>query len=220
MKTIFCLATAVLLMLNACNTNKEPMVLISTNKGDIKIKLYNETPQHRDNFLKNVESGAIDSTLFHRVIKGFMIQGGDPDSKNARPGQRLGSGSLKDANGQPYRIPAEFNDELYHKRGALAAARDNNPEKASSSCQFYIVDGKKLQDRDIENIERQYKKPFSEEKRKVYKEEGGAAFLDGSYTVFGEVVEGMDVVDAIASAPKDASDRPKEDIRMRLSIIK
>jgi len=149
-----------------------------------------------------------------------MIQGGDPDSKNARAGQRLGSGSLKDENGQPYRVPAEFNEALYHKRGAVAAARDNNPEKASSSCQFYIVDGKKMQDRDIENIERQYKTTFSEEKRKIYKEQGGAAFLDGNYTVFGEVVEGMDVVDAIAGAEKDPTDRPKEDIRMRLSIIK
>jgi len=220
MKTILCFAAALMMMMNACSSNKERMVLISTNKGDIKIKLYDETPQHRDNFLKNVESGAIDSTLFHRVIQGFMIQGGDPDSKNAQPGQRLGGGSLKDASGQPYRIPAEFNEALYHKRGAVAAARDNNPEKASSSCQFYIVDGKKLQDRDIENIERQYKTTFSEEKRKAYKEEGGAAFLDGNYTVFGEVVEGMDVVDAIAASPKDPTDRPKEDIRMRLSIIK
>lgn len=220
MKTIFCFAAALIMMMNACSSNKEPMVLISTNKGDIKIKLYNETPQHRDNFLKNVESGAIDSTLFHRVIQGFMIQGGDPDSKNARPGQRLGSGSLKDASGQPYRVPAEFNEAFYHKRGAVAAARDNNPEKASSSCQFYIVDGKKMQDRDIENIERQYKTTFSDEKRKIYKEQGGAAFLDGNYTVFGEVVEGMDVVDAIAASPKDPTDRPKEDIRMRLSIIK
>ena len=220
MKTIFSCAMVLLLALNACNSNKEPMVLISTNKGDIKIKLYNETPQHRDNFIKNVESGAIDSTLFHRVIQGFMIQGGDPDSKNARPGQRLGGGSLKDANGQPYRVPAEFNEALYHKRGAVAAARDNNPQKASSSCQFYIVDGKKLTDNDLDNIERQYKRAFTEEQRSVYKEQGGAAFLDMNYTVFGEVVEGMDVVDAIAAAPKDPTDRPTEDIRMMVSIIK
>jgi len=161
--------------------------LIHTDLGDMKGILYNQTPNHRDNFVKLVKSGFYDGTLFHRVIMGFMIQGGDPTSKTAKPGQRLGGGDLG------YTIPAEFNPAIQHKRGALAAARtgDNvNPSKASSASQFYIVQPDK-----------------------------GTHFLDMNYTVFGEITDGFDVIDKIASAPKDASDRPIDDIKMTIQII-
>jgi len=169
--------------------NKEKVIkfTIHTELGDMKGMLYNETPQHRDNFVKLAKSGYYDGLLFHRVILGFMIQGGDPVSKNAKPGQPLGSG------GPGYTIPAEFNPALTHKRGALAAARTGdavNPQKASSGSQFYIVQPEK-----------------------------GAHFLDGQYTVYGEITEGLDVIDKIASAPKDKSDRPTTDIKMSIKII-
>lgn len=171
-------------------TNKQEKVIkfvIHTDFGDMTGKLYNETPQHRDNFVKLAKSGYYDGLLFHRVIMGFMIQGGDPNSKNAKPGQQLGSG------GPGYTVPAEFNPALTHKRGALAAARTGdqvNPQKASSGSQFYIVQPEK-----------------------------GAHFLDGQYTVYGEITEGFDVIDKIASAPKDRSDRPTTDIKMTIKIV-
>ncbi len=171
-------------------TKKQEKVItfiIHTDLGDMKGKLYNETPQHRDNFVKLAQSGYYDGLLFHRVIFGFMIQGGDPVSKTAKPGQQLGSG------GPNYTIPAEFNPSLTHKRGALAAARtgdQTNPQKASSGSQFYIVQPEK-----------------------------GAHFLDGQYTVYGEITEGFDVIDKIASVPKDRSDRPTTDIKMTVKIV-
>ena len=128
-------------------------VQITTDFGTMKVKLYNETPLHRDNFVKLVSEGFYDSLLFHRVIKGFMIQGGDPQSKNAAAGQMLGSGDVG------YRIPAEFNDSLYHKKGVLAAARDNNPEKASSGCQFYIVQGKPMIENELQMAENRDRLP-------------------------------------------------------------
>ncbi|MEZ5053410.1 MAG: peptidylprolyl isomerase [Chitinophagales bacterium] len=146
-------------------------VLISTNLGDIKIKLYEETPQHKANFIKIIKDGVIDSTLFHRVIAEFMIQGGDPNSKNAQPGQPLGMGSLN------YRVPAEFNKNLFHKRGALAAARDNNPAKASSSCQFYIVQGKKYTKQELTTLAARTGNSWTEEQLKTYEEVGGTPFL-------------------------------------------
>ena len=127
----------------------ERLVLITTDYGNMKVKLYNETPKSRDNFIKLVQDGFYDSLLFHRVIKGFMIQGGDPDSKHAKPGQQLGEGGLK------YTIPAEIKPDLFHKRGVIAAARDNNPEKASSSCQFYIAVGKVYTDAQLDQMEQQ-----------------------------------------------------------------
>jgi peptidyl-prolyl cis-trans isomerase B (cyclophilin B) len=188
-------------------------VQITTDFGTMKVKLYNETPLHRDNFVKLVSEGFYDSLLFHRVIKGFMIQGGDPQSKNAAPGQMLGSGDVG------YRIPAEFNDSLYHKKGVLAAARDNNPEKASSGCQFYIVQGKPMIENELQMAERRSGKPMSEAKRNDYKTIGGSVWLDGEYTVFGEVVEGLDVIDKIAAVPCGQMDRPASDVRMKMVLV-
>lgn len=189
-------------------------VILTTEYGDIKIKLYDETPQHKANFIKLVNEGTLDSTLFHRVIPEFMIQGGDPNSKNAVPGQRLGMGGLN------YRVPAELFPTIIHKRGTLAAARDNNPQKASSSTQFYIVVGKKYTDAELDILGSRTGNSWTEEQRKVYKEIGGTPMLDMNYTVFGETVEGLDVVDKIVNAPRDPFDRPNKDIRMlKVTII-
>ena len=186
-------------------------VLIKTSEGDITIALYDNTPKHKENFLKLVNSGFYDGILFHRIIQGFMIQTGDPDSKGAPAGKMLGNG------GPGYTIPAEFKPENYHKRGAVAAARQGdqvNPTKASSGSQFYIVDGKPFNANLMAQISYQYGKSFTDEQRKVYETIGGAPFLDGDYTVFGEVVEGMDVVDKIAAKPKDRYDRPTADVKI------
>ncbi len=183
-------------------------ILIKTTKGNIRIALYNETPQHRDNFIKLVNEKYYDGVLFHRIIQGFMIQTGDPDSKTAKPGQRLGAG------GPDYRVPAEFVPSLFHRRGAVAAARDNNPAKSSSASQFYIVDGKPYDNAYLNMLEQRTGKKFTAEQREVYTTLGGAPFLDGDYTVFGQVLSGMEVVDKIAAQPKDQFDRPTEDIKI------
>jgi cyclophilin family peptidyl-prolyl cis-trans isomerase len=193
-KITFLLSFILLIMINVtssgqgtANTQKQVKFVIHTEFGDMKGILYNETPKHRDNFVKLAKSGFYDGLLFHRVIMGFMIQGGDPTSKTAKAGQRLGGGD------PGYTIPAEFNPALKHKRGALAAARtgdDVNPTKASSGSQFYIVQPEK-----------------------------GTHFLDMNYTVFGEITDGFDVIDKIASAPKDAGDRPLKDIKMTVKIV-
>ncbi|MBI4946666.1 MAG: peptidylprolyl isomerase [Bacteroidetes bacterium] len=254
----------------AAAQNPDTIVLIETSYGNIKLKLYNETPLHRDNFIKLIEKHFYDSLLFHRVINTFMIQGGDPDSKNAPAGKILGDGDLG------YTIPAEFNQKLFHKRGVLAAARngdEENPEQSSSGCQFYIVQGKVFTDSLLAVIEKRitrikaYNKivrnkenntlfdklntytqqgnidsvkiirakidqltdkefpnippyKFSNEQLKAYTTVGGTPHLDGSYTVFGEVIEGMDVVDKIASVPRTRSDRPLMDVPMKISIVK
>jgi len=195
------------------STSQDHIVLIMTDFGNIKVKLYNETPKHRDNFLKLAKEGFYDSTLFHRVISGFMIQGGDPTSKNAAPGAMLGSGD----NG--YKIPAEFNSNLYHKKGVLAAARDGNPEKASSGCQFYIVQGRVFTNDELDNMEKGSGKKFSADQRKAYTTIGGAPHLDGDYTAYGEVIEGMDVVDKIAAVQVNQAKRPLTDIRMKMKVI-
>ena len=189
-------------------TEQQIMVTIETNKGTLKVKLYNETPLHRDNFVKLAKEGYFDSLLFHRVIKGFMIQGGDPDSRHAAPDQSLGSG------GPDYTIPAEFNRNLFHKRGALAAARDDNPQKASSASQCYIVQGKAWTDEQLDAISRQYGITFTPQQRNIYRTIGGAPFLDMNYTVFGEVVKGFSVIDKIASVATNREDRPLEDVRI------
>lgn len=243
--------------------NDNVCVDIETTMGHIKVKLYNETPAHRDNFIKLVKEGYYNGTLFHRVINKFMIQGGDGDSRNAKPGQRLGMGD------PGYTIPAEFvYPRYFHKKGALAAARqgDNvNPKKASSGSQFYIVTGdvipagqigqverqlqmqqeqaifnqlveahrdeilamrrardtqglQALQDRLIaemhERIAREGVAKLSEEQKQAYTTVGGAPHLDGAYTVFGEVIEGMDVVEKIEKVATDSADRPKEDVKI------
>jgi peptidyl-prolyl cis-trans isomerase B (cyclophilin B) len=196
--------------------SKTPTVTIHTTFGDMKVKLYDETPQHRDNFLKLVKQGFYDELLFHRVINEFMIQGGDPESKNAAEGQRLGGGGLD------YTIPAEFASTFYHKKGALAAARmgDNvNPEKRSSGCQFYIVQGKRWLPQEIAAMKSpQYGFKFTPEAEKAYQTMGGAPFLDGQYTVFGEVIEGLDVIDKIASQPTDGNDRPLKNVIMSITV--
>ncbi|MFN4082393.1 MAG: peptidylprolyl isomerase [Bacteroidia bacterium] len=245
---------------------KERVVEIITDYGSIVVVLYNETPKHRDNFIKLVQQKFYDSLLFHRVIKEFMIQGGDPQSKNAGSEQMLGSGDIG------YKIDAEFVREKIHKRGALAAARDNNPLKQSSGCQFYIVQGRKFTLDELEkamnnrNLNRKqelfYKytqvdsvktklatyqhnedkeglrKYFDEmmnvveamyqasnpvvytpKEIEIYMKEGGAPHLDGEYTVFGEVIIGLDVLDKIAEVQTGSADRPLQDVRMRMRIL-
>ncbi|MBL0182243.1 MAG: peptidylprolyl isomerase [Chitinophagaceae bacterium] len=189
-------------------------VKLITDSGVIVIRLYNKTPKHRDNFIKLANERFFDSLLFHRVINGFMIQGGDPASKNAPPGIMLGSGDVG------YTIPAEFDTSLFHKKGALAAARTPNPEKASSGCQFYIVQGKAYTDADLNMIEMQKGIRYSPAKRKIYKTLGGTPFLDMDYTVFGEVESGLEVIDKIASVATDGANRPLGDIRMHIEVIK
>lgn len=268
-------ATVVLLTILVCgfvacksdkkakDMSEETKLKIETTAGDIVVKLYNETPQHRDNFIKLAENGTYEGTLFHRVIKDFMIQAGDPDSKNASKGQMLGAGDVG------YTVPAEFvYPKYFHKKGALSAARqgDNvNPQKASSGCQFYIVTGKVYSDSALLNMEQQmnqmrfnnlfntlaskhakdiYKmrkagdqeglmnlqdtliaqvekqlagQPefrFTPEQVKAYTTVGGTPHLDGEYTVFGEVLEGMDVVDKIQRVKTDRNDRPEEDVKI------
>ena len=198
----------VLILVSFKPKEKRHTVEITTDYGVIKIMLYNETPQHRDNILKLANEHFYDSTLFHRVIKEFMIQGGDPQSKHAEAGAMLGSGDVG------YTIPAEFNAALFHKKGVIAAARDNNPEKKSSGCQFYIVQGKKYTDSELDNIEKRSGVKYTPEQREVYKTVGGTPFLDQNYTVYGEVYEGLNIVDSIANVPTAPGDRPLKDVRM------
>lgn len=272
---IICLA---LMALTACSAGskkqssnmeneKRTRVKLETTLGNITVALYNETPKHRDNFIKLVKEGVYDSTLFHRVIKQFMIQAGDPDSKNASDTAMLGNGDVG------YTIPAEFNPKFFHKKGVLAAARqgdDVNPEKASSGCQFYIVTGRKFTEPQLlgmenkineqreeaifDNLAHQHMKEiykmrkagdnagllelqdsleaearaladkeekfrFTPEQVKAYSTVGGAPHLDGSYTVFGEVVEGMDVVEKIETAKTNRADRPLTNIRILKASI-
>ena len=251
------------------NMEKETVLKIETSMGDIKVKLYNETPKHRDNFIKQAKDGTYNGTLFHRVIKDFMVQAGDPESKNAPKGKMLGSGNVG------YTVPAEFvYPKYFHKKGALSAARQGdevNPKKESSGCQFYIVTGKVFNDSTLLNMEQQKnqnkvteafnalaqkhmkeiykmrkandqdglyalqdtlfiqaeaeaaKQPdfhFTPEQIKAYTTVGGTPHLDGEYTVFGEVVEGMDIVDKIQQVKTDRSDRPEEDVKIiNVSVI-
>ena len=195
---------------------KHSYVRVKTSKGECIIMLYNQTPKHRDNFLKLAKEGFYNGTLFHRVIKEFMIQGGDPDSKNAKVGQALGSGDLG------YKVDAEFRDSLFHKKGVLAAARDNNPEKASSASQFYIVHGKIWTDETLDQVQqnRMQGRQIPDTQRQVYKTIGGTPHLDQNYTVYGEVVKGLEMVDAVASVQTAPGDRPLEDVKMEVSVLK
>lgn len=195
--------------------NKNKFVEIETSMGMIKVEVYADVPQHAANFLKLANEGFYDSLLFHRIIPSFMIQGGDPDSKNAVMGQMLGNGDVG------YKVPAEFMlPKYYHKKGALAAARDNNPEKASSGCQFYIVVGKQFTDNDLDMMENRGGFKYSQQARTEYKTIGGTPHLDGAYTVYGQVVKGQEVVDAISNAPRNPSDRPNENIRILSMKVK
>ena len=191
-------------------------VLISTSFGDMMVELYNETPQHRDNFIKLVEERFYDRTLFHRVIPNFMIQGGDPDSKGAAPNVQLGNG------GPGYTIPAEFVDGLFHKKGVLAAARLGdavNPKKESSGSQFYIVQGQVFTEEKLRSFGLRSGKKYTEEQTKTYKTIGGTPHLDGAYTVFGEVVKGLDVIELIANQKRDKNNRPIKDVGMSIRLI-
>lgn len=276
-KTFITLITAIFITACAGNSKsekklnmenvKETLVCLETTMGNITVKLYDETPKHKENFIKLVKEGAYDSTLFHRVIKNFMIQAGDPLSKNATDTTTLGSGDVG------YTIPAEFNKNYFHKKGALAAARQGdevNPEKESSGCQFYIVTGRKFTEAQMINMENHMnearleevfnnlarkhmkeiykmrkagdtegllelqdslesqarnivdKEPalrYTKEQKQAYTTIGGAPHLDGAYTVFGEVVDGMDVVEKIEQVGTNRADRPKVDIRITKATV-
>jgi peptidyl-prolyl cis-trans isomerase B (cyclophilin B) len=190
-------------------------VELTTTKGTIVLRLYDETPLHRDNFLRLVKAHYYDSVLFHRVIKNFMIQAGDPQSKQAAAGVALGEGD------PGYTVPAEFVSTLFHRKGVLAAAREGdaqNPLQASSGSQFYIVQGRTFSDAGLDSVEtfRLKGRKIPTEQRTIYKTIGGTPHLDQSYTVFGEVVRGLDVVDSIAAVPtsRQPADRPVEDVRI------
>lgn len=219
------------LLLLACVSSEAKVrraeVLLVTTEGNIKLQLYNETPLHRDQFLHNVRHHVYDGVLFHRVINEFMIQSGDPLSKNAAPGELLGEGNETKADW----IEAEFRvPELFHHRGVLAAARegdDVNPEKKSSSTQFYIVTGRTFDDNQLDKLKQTIQKRTGQSvvltpaMRESYKTIGGTPHLDGSYTVYGEVVEGMEVVDKIQAANTDSNDRPINDIRiLQVKLLK
>ena len=249
------------------SSENQTIVKFETNVGDFTVALYNETPKHKENFIKLVKEGMYDSTLFHRVIKQFMVQAGDPKSKNASDTTTLGAGDVG------YTIPAEFNNELFHKKGALAAARQGdevNPEKASSGCQFYIVTGRKFTEPKLLDMENQineqreenifnslaqkhmkeiYKmrkagdnegllelqdtlesqasemameeEPFKFTKKQIdaYTTIGGTPHLDGAYTVFGEVIEGMDTIENIENSKTGRADRPTNDIRILKATV-
>lgn len=226
MKATTLLAIALLgaMMLAGCR-QKETHVVMETTMGTIELKLYDETPLHRDNFVQLVKENAFDSLLFHRVIQDFMIQGGDPDSKHAAPGALLGEGD------RPYTLPAEFRLEqgIYHRRGVIASARegdDVNPEQRSSAMQFYIVWGRVFDDEGLDIVQERLDQRtggsvrLTPEMREVYKTVGGTPHLDGQYTVWGEVVDGLDVVDAIQHVPTDDNDRPLEDVRILRTYLK
>ncbi len=190
-------------------------VRIITAKGECLLKLYDETPLHRDNFVKLVREGYYNDLLFHRVINHFMIQGGDPNSRYAAEKQQLGEG------GPDYTVPAEFNDSLFHKKGVIGAARDNNPEKASSGSQFYLVQGRTFSDRGLDSLEqiRLGGRKIPSYQREVYRTLGGTPHLDQHYTVFGELISGITVIDSIAAVPTDRYDRPLQDQRMEMVML-
>src|SRR6056297_3094309 len=269
MKKGFIVVFLVILFTNACDIpikkeKKTTLYKIETEYGDMIFKLYDQTPLHKENFKKLIDQEYFDGLLFHRVIEGFMIQGGDPDSRNAKPGELLGNG------GSGYTIPAEIIDTFFHKKGVIAAAREGdevNPEMRSAGSQFYIVQGKVFSDEDIEEVENrinasrlnklttQYikeaeqkaldtggnidypvivrearekaKKEFKQEgmykipplKRKVYQTIGGTPHLDGAYTVFGEVIEGIEVIDKIAAVKTDDNDRPVKNVKMKITKL-
>ncbi len=271
MRNILVFALILIIGISGCKNKKAEtktnrIVEIETEFGKMKVKLYDQTPKHRDNFIKLVKSGFFDGTLFHRVIDGFMIQGGDPSSKNAQPGEYLGEG------GPGYQLDAEIHTELFHKKGVLAAARegdDVNPDRKSDGSQFYLAQGRvyksdeidkvvesindvrrsrifnrlgkkeegnmqELQRRgnmeslqeaidalnkEVDSIWENEKLKLTEEQKKVYTTVGGIPQLDGHYTVFGEVIEGLDIIDKIAELERDKFDRPRKDIKMKIRVL-
>ena len=195
----------------------KPSLELITDFGTMKIALYDETPKHKENFLKLANKGFFNDLLFHRVIQNFMIQGGDPQSKNATAGKSLGMG------GPGYTIEAEFNTSKFiHKKGALSAARTggpSNPQKRSSGSQFYIVQGQVAADAMLSQIEKRNNITYTAEQKDIYKTLGGTPFLDNDYTVFGEVIEGLDVIDKIAAVAKNKQDRPLKDVKMTVKVL-
>jgi cyclophilin family peptidyl-prolyl cis-trans isomerase len=187
---------------------------IETDYGTMVGILYSATPKHRDNFTKLADENYFDGLLFHRVISGFMLQGGDPNSRNAPEGQSLGMG------GPGYQVPAEFVDTLVHTKGAICAARTNNPKKESSGSQFYIVQGKPYTAKTLDQMEAMKNLHYSPEQRRAYLEDGGTPQLDREYTVFGRIVEGLDVIDKIASVRTRPGDRPEKDVKMKIRVVK
>ncbi|MBE8721756.1 peptidylprolyl isomerase [Sphingobacterium pedocola] len=215
MKKLF---TAVLLLFCIVTQAQKPThyyVNVSTSQGSAILRLYNETPKHRDNFVKLVKEGFYDSLLFHRVIHNFMIQGGDPDSRYAADRVQLGNGGLE------YKIPSEIQSELIHKKGTIGAARDNNPAKQSSASQFYFVQGRKYSQAGLDSLEqfRMQGKKLSPIQRQAYSTVGGTPHLDGNYTVFGELLTGVEIVDKIAVVETDPFDRPLKNERMAMHIL-
>jgi peptidyl-prolyl cis-trans isomerase B (cyclophilin B) len=215
MKKICYLIFLTSILISSCKQfeTKETIVLIETPLGNMKAKLYNSTPKHKENFLKLVKEGYYDGLLFHRVIKNFMLQGGDPMSKDAPAGVMLGAG------GPTYKIPAEIGK--LHFKGALAAARlgnQANPNKESSGSQFYIVQGQPTNRSQLEMMTKGKNVKYTEEDKKRYEAFGGTPFLDGDYTVFGEVIEGFDIIDRICSVDVDQNSRPLKDLKMKITI--
>jgi len=209
--TILFFVLAILFTLSACDQKeKHEHIEITTDFGVMKVKLYNTTPQHRNNMVKLAGENFYEDLLFHRIVPQFKIQGGDPESKGAPPTKQLGSG------GPGYKIPAEISAP--HIKGAIAAARTQNPQKESSGSQFYIVQGKKVTDNELDAVEKRKNIKYSPEQRKLYKELGGAPHLDMDYTVYGEVVEGMDVIDKIAAVPVNGQ-RPVNDVKMNVKLL-
>ncbi len=217
MKTI-CLLLCLCFVSNVLFAQKKPkkdyLVTINTSLGEMKLILHDETPLHKANFLGLIKQNFYDSLLFHRVIENFMIQGGDPNSKSAAQSIVLGNGG-----GNLERIPAEIVPFLFHKKGALAAARDNNPEKKSSACQFYITQGKVFNDSTLNIQAKRSPRQITDAQREVYKTTGGVPHLDGNYTVFGQLIKGFEVLDAIAHVPvAGQSNRPTANVMMKMSV--
>ncbi len=209
-RILFFLALTVLI--GSCSKDDHTYAEIITDFGTMKVMLYNTTPKHRDNFIKLAKEGYYDGLLFHRVMNGFMIQGGDPNSKNASPGQQLGMG------GPGYDVDQEIGAP--HLKGALAAAQPpNSPQKRSSGSQFYVVQGQPMTDLALDEMEKRQNVTYSPAQRQLYREIGGTPFLDNLYTVFGEVVEGFDVIDKIAAVPVSDANRPVEDVKMTIKIL-
>ncbi|GAA4301663.1 peptidylprolyl isomerase [Compostibacter hankyongensis] len=205
-----------LLLATTLATAQHRRVKIITPYGTMLVELSDKTPQHRNNFLRLVKKHFYDGLLFHRVIKDFMIQGGDPDSRKAAAGAPLGDGDVG------HTVPAEFRPELFHRKGALAAARegdDVNPQKASSGCQFYLVQGRTYTDAEMDQIAQRFGHDIPPDHRAVYKTTGGTPFLDMNYTVFGQVLKGMEVIDKIAALPTDDRDRPLKDVPMKIRRV-
>jgi peptidyl-prolyl cis-trans isomerase B (cyclophilin B) len=206
-RSIFLALTFTFLFMMELDAQKMTKVLIHTDMGDIKVALYNDTPKHRDNFVKLAKEGFYNGSPFHRVIKGFMVQGGGAPAGKAEV---------------TYRVPAEILPNHFHKKGALAAARMGdqvNPKKESSGSQFYLVQGEKYTDAQLTQFEAQMGKKFTPEQRTAYTTVGGTPHLDAGYTVFGEVIEGLDVIDKIAAVQTGGGDKPVKEIKMTMKVL-